>query len=87
MPFVFGLVTQKTIVGTRMKSPYGVPTILTVSDQQKTLGTFWLQIITHFFAHDEEAVLHAQQMEKDYFTQIEAAIKEDCKDEQLRKEV
>lgn len=79
IPFVFGLVTMKIIVGNKMKSPYGVPVILTVQDQEKTLGTFWLQIIKHFFAADEEIVLQAEQMEKDYFTQIEETVKEESK--------
>jgi hypothetical protein len=75
VPFVFGLVTMKSLVGTRLKSPYGIPMILTVRDQEKTLGSFWLQIIKHFFASNEEVVLQAEQMEKDYFTQIEETVK------------
>lgn len=59
VPFAFGLITMKTIMGTRMKSPYGIPTILTVQDQAKTLGTFWLQIIRYFFSDNEEVVLQA----------------------------
>lgn len=43
-----------------MKSPYGIPTILTVRDHEKTLGTLWLQVIRHFFANDQEAVKYAQ---------------------------
>lgn len=81
VPFVFGLVTMKTLMGNRMKSPYGVPSILSVRDQEKTLGTLWLQIIKHFFASNEEVVLQAEQMEQDYFTQIEEAVKEDAKAE------
>lgn len=32
-PFVFTLVTIKEIVGNKMKSPYGVPLILSLCDQ------------------------------------------------------
>jgi hypothetical protein len=71
VPFAFGLVSMKTMMGNRMKSPYGVPSILTVRDQEKTLGTFWLQIIKYFFASNEEVVLQAEQMERDYYMQIE----------------
>jgi hypothetical protein len=81
VPFSFGLVTIKAIMGNRMKSPYGMPSILTVRDQEQTLGTFWLQIIRHYFASDEEIVLHAEQMEKDYLTQIEEAVKQEAKRE------
>lgn len=68
-------------MGNRMKSPYGIPSILTLCDQEKTLGTLWLQIIRHFFAADEEVGLQAEQMEKDYFTQIEEAVKQEAKKE------
>lgn len=68
-----------------MKSPYGIPSILTVRDQEKTLGTFWLQIIRHFFASNEEVVLQAEQMEKDYFIQIEEAVKHEARTEKETK--
>ena len=51
--FVFTLVTIKEIVGNKMKSPYGVPLILSLCDQEKTLGTFWLQIIKSYFSDNK----------------------------------
>lgn len=51
--FVFTLVTIKEIVGNKMKSPYGVPLILSLCDQEKTLGTFWLQIIKAYLSDNK----------------------------------
>jgi hypothetical protein len=45
---------MKMICGSKMKSPYGVPFIISVNDTQKTLGTFWLQLIRTFFWHNEQ---------------------------------
>lgn len=68
VPFVFGLVTTKTIVGNKLKSSYGVPLVILVKDHENTLGTFWLQIIKTYFAENKEAVDAANAMQMDYWT-------------------
>ena len=71
VPFVFGLVTTKTIVGNKLKSPYGVPLIILVKDHENTLGTFWLHVIRTYFAGNKEAVDAANAMQKEYWVEIE----------------
>lgn len=72
---MFSLVTTKVICGSKMKSPYGLPIPISVDHMKKTLGTFWLQIIKHFFFQNENIVEEAERFERDYFAEIENQIK------------
>ncbi len=50
--FSFIPITEKTMYGNRMKSPYGYPGIVNVNPAFHNLGSFWVEILKTFCSQE-----------------------------------